>query len=245
MSIAVNAFLRLALAEIRVARAGDAVSPDDQDDALAIFNELLDSLNADGRALYTSSMTQFTLTPSLQPHTIGLAANTPTFAVSVGRPADIKAANLVLTNVTPNIRIPLNLRDDAWWMDQRARGVTASIPCDLFYSADWPNGAIYLWPVPLTAYGLELNFSTLLAQVAATDTFDLPAGYQQALRLTLAELLAPAFGQTVSQSTRDKARDARARVWGNNDVIPNLCTRDAGMPGGSGGGFSFLTGRIG
>lgn len=245
MSIVVNAFLRLALAEIRVARAGDVVSPDDQDDALAIFNELLDALNAEERALYTNNITTFTLTPSLQPHTIGLAANTPTFTVTIARPADIKFANLVLTNVTPNVRIPLNLRDEAWWMDQRVRGLTSSIPTDLFYASDWPNGAINLWPVPLTAYGLELNYSTLLAQVAATDTFDLPAGYQQALRLTLAELLAPAFGQTVAQSTKDKARDARARVWGNNDTIPNLCTRDAGMPGGSGGGWNFMTGRIG
>jgi hypothetical protein len=99
--------------------------------------------------------------------------------------------------------------------------------------------------VPSAAYQVELETWTLLGSVAdANVTLDFPPGYQQALRLTLAELCAPAFGQTVSTSTATKAREARARVWGVNDQIPNLMTRDAGMPGGRRGGFNYLTGQI-
>lgn len=244
MSIVVGAFLTAALAEIRVARAGDVLSPDDQDFALLIFNELLEALNIEDRAIYTSNFPTFTLTPNLQPHTIGLVANSPTFAVATARPARLTAANLMITAASPSIRMPLELVDEAAWMGIRARTVTAAIPRWLFYGDDWPNGSIYLWPVPTTAYGLELDIPKLLVAVAATDTMDLPPGYQQALRLTLAELLAPAFGQQVSQSTAMKAREARARVWAANDTIPDLVTRDAGMPGGRGGTYDYRTGQI-
>lgn len=244
MSLTVNAFLTATLAEIRMARAGDVVNAEDLDLTLLLFNELLDALNADSRAVYTRGFPTFTLTPGLNPHTIGLAANTPTFAVPIGAPRAVAAANLILA-APSSLRVPLSIRDDAWWMDVRARTVSASVPRDLFYSTDWPNGSLFLWPVPSVAYGLELETATLLAQVALADTLDLPFGYQQALRLTLAELAASSFGQTVSQTTKDKARDARALVWGANDLIPNAVTRDAGMPGGRGGGFNFLTGQVG
>lgn len=248
MSIVVNAFLTAALAEIRVARAGDVVNPDDMGLALMIFNEYLDALNADGRALFANTFQTFTLTPNLQPHTIGLAANTPTFAVPIGRPVSIQQANMVLAN---NIRVPLALIDDQAWGNIRAGAaqgqaitITSTIDRVLYYSSDWPNGSIYLWPVPSAANGLELVFETLLAAVALTDTLDLPMGYQQALRLTLAELLAPSFGQQVSPSTAMKAAEARGRVWANNDTIPTLVTRDAGMPGGGSrrGYFDYRTG---
>lgn len=240
MSIVVNALLTAALVEIRSARGGDVINPDDMDLALLIFNEYLDALNIDGRALYTTAFPSFTLTPNLQPHTIGIAANAPTFVVPIARPTMILGANLI---ISPSIRVPLTLRDGDWWMNVRARSVTSATPTDLNYSPDWPNGALNLLPIPNAANGLELQTRTLLAQVALTDTLDLPPGYQQLLRLTTAELLAAAFGQTVSASTAKAALEARARVWGANDVIPNLRTRDAGVPGGqSGGGFNYRTG---
>lgn len=244
MSIPVTDFLGAALAEIRSARAGDTVGGDDLAHALLVFNEYLDALNADDRAIYAVTFTTHTLTPSLQPHTIGLAANTPTLSVTTARPTKVIGANLVLTSVTPNVRVPITVRDRGWWLNVATRGITSTVPTDLYYSADWPNGSIYLWPVPTAAYGLELETSTLLAQVLQSDTLDLPPGYQQALRLTLAELIASSFGQKVSDLTARNAKIARARIWGNNDVTPNLCTRDAGMPGGRGGGFDYRTGEI-
>lgn len=248
MSIAVSDFLRLALMEIRSARAGDVVQPDDAGDALLIFNELLDGLNATPRAIYTNAFTTFTLTANLQPHTIGLAANTPTFTVTIGRPARIVSANLILSN---NIRVPLDLLNAQQWnaisagaAAGQAVTITSAVPMGLYYDPAWPTGNIYLWPVPDTAYGLELQTATLLAQVLSSDTFDLPFGYQQALRLTLAERLAPAFGQSVSRETAKAAQDARALIWGDNDEIPNAIA-DAGVPMGARGcGFNFLTGQV-
>jgi hypothetical protein len=238
-----------ALSELRVARAGDALAPEDQTFALQVLNELLDAWNADGQTVYNVGFATFTLTANLQPHTIGLSTNTPTFNVSVGRPVDLLAANLVLTN---NIRVPFILLNDTEWADIRAGAaagqtatITSAVPRRLYYSPDWPNGSIYLWPVPTTAYGLELETKTLLASLAATDTLSLPFGYQQALRLTLAELLAAPFGQSLSPMTVQKAQEARARVFANTVVTLNQRTADAGVPqGGNRGRFNFLTGEI-
>lgn len=240
MSIIVNAFLTAALAEIRVARAGDVVDPDSMDLALTIFNEYLDALNAEDRALYTTQFATYVLTPSLQPHTIGVTADAPTWAIAVARPVEIIRADLIISST---VRQPINIRDNAWWLNVRVPTVSSSIPTDLMYSPDWPNGAIYFWPVPSLAYSVLLEVNTLLAQVALTDTFTLPPGYQQALRLSVAELMAPAFGQQVSEATKAAAREARGRVWGNNITIPPLVTRDGGMPGGQSGGFDFRSGQ--
>jgi len=248
MSITAQDLIRLALLEIRVARSGDVVSPNLNADALLVLNEYLDRLNVTPRALYDTTQTTFTLTPSLQPHTIGLTANSPTFSVSINRPARIISANIVLSG---NIRVPVNILNEQGW-DAITAGaaagqsvtITSSIPTDLFYKPTWPNGSIYLWPVP-TANKLELRFETLLASLALTDTFTLPMGYQQALRLTLAELLAPMCGQEVSADTKRAARDAREAVWGTNDVSLDAMP-DVGMAAtGRGGGWNYKTGQIG
>src|SRR3990167_8565957 len=191
MAFTVQDLIRLSLMEIRSARAGDTVNPDDNADALLILNGYFDLLNIQNRALYYTTQTTFTMTASLQPHTIGLTANSPTFEVSVNRPSRILSANVVLSG---NIRCRVNVLNDQEWdalMAGAAAGqsvtITSSIPTDLHYEPTWPNGELFLWPVP-TANKLELRFETLLAALALTDTFTLPMGYQQALRFTLAEL---------------------------------------------------------
>lgn len=249
MSTTWSDLLTNALAEIRVARAGDVVNADDL--ALASYhaNLLLDLMNADGRALFATAFQTFTLTPSLQPHTVGLSANTPTFSVSVGRPTRILQANIILsTNVRVSLGDPLT---DAEWNAITAGAaagqtpnILTSVPQNLYYSADWPNGSIYLWPVPNAANGLEIEYETLLASVALTDTFSMPQGYLAALHFTLAEYLAPSFGQQASQETKDHGRKARGIVWGNNDVVPVIQQWPGGMPSDvRRGGFNFLSGQ--
>lgn len=255
MAYTVSDLITGALAELRVARAGDVLAAEQLTYGLQVLNELLDAWNADDHALYNVQFSTFTLTANHQPHTIGLSANTPDFAVSVGRPRAILRANLILAN---NIRVPFErlngqpgILDDEEWASIRAGAATgqsetisSAVPRHLYYSPDWPNGNIYLWPWANTAYGLELETTTLLAQVATTDTLSLPFGYQQALRLTLAERLAPGFGQTVDPATKQAALDARNRAFAQNATLPNLVTRDGGMPAARGARFNYLTGFV-
>ncbi len=226
-----------AAAELRVARAGDVLAPAIADLGLTLVNEILDLWNADDRAVYTELFADYTLTPNLSPHTIG---PTGTFVVA-SRPKSVIAASLNIGG-NPASFLPITVRDDPWYAALTVPGLTAAIPTDVYYEQDWPNGKLFFWPVPTTAYGVRLWSQTVLSAVTLATTFALPPGYQAALRLTLAEWLGPAMGQAVSASTARRANEARALVFGDNDDVPRIATADAGIGGrqSARGGFNWL-----
>lgn len=239
MSIAVNDFLTSALQEIRVARAGDVVSPNIMTMALSQANEMVDSLNANKLAVYDEPFADYTFTPSLNPHTIGSGG---TFNATQ-RPQEILGA-LVNLGGTPNAFSPITIRNRQWYEQQVTPGLTQSFPTDLYYDAAWPLGKIYFVGVPTVAYGVRLWLRVLLTSIALGGTLTLPPGYQEALRLTLAEKMAPSFGQSVSPETEEHAKNARALIWGSNVRILNQQTRDGGMPGAQPSGFNFYNGQV-
>ncbi len=59
-----------------------------------------------------------------------------------------------------------------------------------------------------------------------TATIDLPPGYESALMFTLAERIATPVGRAVPAKTETLAREARARIFDNNIVVPTLNIRD-------------------
>lgn len=230
-----------AFTEIRVARSGDVLAPEMLDQGLRAANSILDLWNANSRAVYAETIGDFTLTPSLSPHTIGPAG---TFVVTQ-RPVRIDYAALNLGG-SPVVYSPIEVRSKSWFQQVGVPGITTSMPTDVYYEPLWPLGKLYFYGVPNTAYGVRLWLRELLAAITdVTATFSLPPGYQRALTLTLAEALAPGNGQKASQDTVLAAREARAIVFGNNDEIPDLDTIDGGMPGCRGRGYNFLTGDVG
>lgn len=219
---------------------GEVLAGDISDDVLAKLNRILDNWNADQRFCYAERFDQFTITPNHNPHTLGPSGADFTYAV---RPVNLDAASVVDTSVSPNVQIQIRLKDWQWYSRQSVPGVTATYEVAAYYQPDWPNGSLYLWPIPTTAYKIELWTKTLLAQLKLTDTFSLPPGYWDAITLTLAEDIAPMYEQTPNPFLIQKAADARRRVFGNNVVIPKLATRDSGMPSGPAGSrWNYQTG---
>lgn len=223
----------LALREIGVVSMADAPDGDEMTLGLLLAGELLDAWSGDERVEFTSQFFTGTLTPGLQIHTIGVAANNPTFVVSTNRPIRIIAANLQLTNVSPVVNVPMNIRDDAWWMNERVQTLSTAIPTDLFYTPDWPNGGCYFWPVPNYPYGVQLEFATPFAQVAQTSVFTLPPSFQQAFRLTLAESMVGPFTVPMPQSLPQRALEARIRIASQGNLPPKLQSDMHFAPGGS------------
>jgi len=216
-----------AMLEIRVARAGDTPPATALAFTIQILNELLDEWNIDARAVYSNVFTAFTLTPNHQPHTFGTPAADFAFTV---RPVEVIKSRLILTNVTPNVYTPIEVRDEYWWNNVRVPGIATTIPTDLYYTPDFPLGHGYFWPVPTVAYGVEFLTRGLLAQVVENDDFSLPPGYKAALRLTLAERIASGFGKTVSRDTHVAAAMARGRIFGENEPDASISTQDSGLP---------------
>lgn len=233
-AIAVADYISGALTEFNVLQPGRSPTARDGDWCLFLLNELRDFWNAKRETVWAEIFSQFTLVPGLQPHTIGPTGATFTLAV---RPVTIDGASLLVNNVTPAVKNPINLRDYQWWLANStanqtyANTITSSIVTDIYYEPDWPNGKLFMFPAPTTAYGLILVTRTLLGPVVATDTIDLPPGGQRAFRLTLVEALCSSFGRAVPAQVEKLARQARAQFFGNNILVPALVTRTSGMPG--------------
>jgi hypothetical protein len=231
-----------ALVEANIYDIGEPISGEHATFGLKRLNRIIDQWAARKVYAWNVAFNAYTLTVNHQPHLIGLGLSSPDFAAP--RPVEIENAALILTNSSPNIDLPLNLRDDDWWAFKRVKSLASSVPTDIYYSPDVPNGALYLWPVPNFAYGLRLETWNVLAQI--TDpavAFVSPYGYELAVMLTLSEEICGPMGRTVPTDLAAKASRARAAIQRNNDKSPRTTTSEPGTRGrSSGGDFNYLTG---
>src|SRR5688572_3714886 len=105
-----------AMQELGILQSGETPSGDDADFVLSKGNRLIDNWNAKQENIYTSEFLTFPLVANVQPLTIGPAASAPNFVVTQ-RPVSIDAANVILNNNNPPVRVPLNIHTDPqWWM---------------------------------------------------------------------------------------------------------------------------------
>ena len=225
LEVVSNALMELgALAQGETAEAGDA------DFALSKMNRIFDQWSARRLFVYTVRFDEYTLVPNLQPHTIGPTG--ATFTVTQ-RPIRIESANIILDNVTPDVKTPLNIRDSDWWSNLTVPDIDTTLPTDLYYTPKWPNGEIYLWPVPITAFGIQLETWTVLGGFTGlADDFDLPPGYEEALTLTLAESLGPSFGIAPNVMLSNLAQKARVTIQSLNSKAARISSKDSGVPTG-------------
>lgn len=235
--------------ELGVLAMGETLNASTADAMRRLLERLLNNWNAEGWAVYATTFSTFTLTPSLSPHTIGTSA--ATFTVTQ-RPVEITDISLILPGGSPPVLVSLTQRDEQWYTAQTVPGIETDIPTDYFYDPGWPNGEIYFWPVPSAASDVRLTLRIVLDDtITLNDVITLPPGYQDAITMTLAEMAAPSFGAAALPAMPiilERARTCRARIFANNDVTPRLATRDAGMQGpntGSSGvrsAFNWLIG---
>lgn len=227
-----------AFRELGVLNAVDP--PTGEESTLGLFrlNKILDNFNADRDAIYAQVFTSLTLSPGVNPHTIGPSGATVTVSQ---RPVSIEGAQLIVGSVYSQIKV----RDRDWYRHRTNPTLSSAIVTDLFYEPSFPNGSIYFQPVPSSAYSVLLDVRVMLAAVTLADVFTFPPGYQDFLTMLLAIDLSGPMLVAVSPETRHKMQVAEARVGRNNIRIPRISTRDAGMPRGrpSGGNVS-TTGTV-
>jgi hypothetical protein len=231
-----------ALIEINAYDIGEQISPEHVTFVGNRLNQIIDQWAARKVYAYNVAFPAYTLTANHQPHLIGPGLAAPDFAAP--RPVAIENAALILTTTAPNIDLPLNLRDDDWWVQKRIKSLTSNVPTDLYYSPDFPNGALYLWPIPNFAYGIRIEVWTVLAQIVDFSlAFTAPYGYELAIMLTLAEEICGPFAHSVPADLAAKATRARATIQKNNDKSPRIDTAEPGTRGRSSkGDFNYLTG---
>ncbi len=188
-----------------------------------VANRMLDGWSAMAEKIYTTSHLQFALTSGIATYTIG-----PTMAdFSAARPTEILQANIVMTDVTPNIKVPLAVITEAQFADFQLLNYSASIPTYLYYNKDpqgSTNGVITLIGYPSSGRELELFVPSVFnnAMTSATSVI-LPEGYLDAFVLTLAENLLmyyPVKNKGTGEKIQEMARKARAALVRLNSISP-------------------------
>jgi hypothetical protein len=226
-----------ALAEIRVARGGDVVRAEDQALCLGFLNEVLERLAVTPHALYATQGLAFQLVPGAVSATLGPTGT----CITPRRPVRIQQVWVGVSGTT----VPVDLQTTRWIIDHFVAGVTAQVPASLSYNPTWPNGELNFWPVPSTAAPLSLSVDVEILAVAITDTIDLPPGYSELLRLWTAKKAAPSFAREFSTASQAALTECLGEIFGTNIArVPDLDTRDGGVPGGRGGTYDAQTGRV-
>jgi hypothetical protein len=245
----VNDIITDALIELQVLAPGEAQGIDNDlfNFALRKLNRMMDRWAAREIMAYNVAFnTTFTTIPGHAPHTIGPTGD---FVVAQ-RPVMIPSLSYNLQSGGQSIWLPLAPIDDDDWAMQTIPDLQSTVPTLYYYSPDFPNGSIYLWPVPQAAHLLRIELWGLLPiNNAAGGTMALPPGYWDAVVNNLALQLAPFAGPSaiVTPDLRKNALDGLRAIQGNNFKAPKITTQDAGMPKKSGGAsrpdFNFLTGK--
>lgn len=230
LSVATSVILTKALVELNAADAGGAVQPELAQLALDTLNQILDEWNAERGKLYADAFAPFTITPNLQPHTIGPAGAT---WVTTQAPVEIFGIQINLGG-SPAVYRYAKPRDAAWWQRRTAPGMTSDVPTDFYHDPTWttaaPYGSVYLWPVPLTAYDVQVHMRIVLGQLTANQVISLPPGYNRALMLSTSKALAPVLRKNWSPLQEQALVKVLRQITRNNTTVPRIQTRDAGMP---------------
>jgi hypothetical protein len=223
--------IRRAMEITNIWAAGETPNTAEANTALQELNFMLDQWAARKLFVYANQFPVYDLIANKQPLTIGTTENTPDFVVTTQRPIDIQSCGLILTNGS-SVEIPINMRDDAWWAGVTIKGLTSTLPTDLYYSADWPNGSLYFWPIPTVVNKVRLQIFTVIPQFASlTDVFSFPPGYADAISLSLAEYIANRFpGSIMTAQTMAKAAKARDTIQKLNNSSPRLVSDAPSSP---------------
>lgn len=241
-SITVKAadILNAAMREIGALATGEQPSIGDSADVLQKLQRLIDRFNAREPMVYNVNFTRFTLPVATQPVTIGPSGD---FDANQ-RPVKIYSCGLILTGTDPEVEIPVNIRDQAWWANNRVKNLESTLPTDLYYSPDWALGQCFFWPIPTQANDVRLETRLVLTEVRDYNaSFSMPPGYWDALVYSLAESIGPMFERPISADLLRLKAAAIKAIQVNNIASPRGHTGDAGMPGiGVRGNFDYYSG---
>lgn len=236
------------LVEINAADAGGTVQSELLDLGIDTLNMILDQLNANDRKLIADLFSTFTVTPNLNPHTIGPSGATWTYPIA--RPTEIFQASLILTSATaPLPYIPLTKLTTQQWQNLITPTLASNFANYFYYDPTYPNGSFYFWTVQQAAYQVQILTKQQLAQVTAATTFELPQGYWRALMMQLAQALYSPLRKPWTPAQEAQTNMACQEAFGLNAPNLLLATADAGMPvsGASSGrtqDFIWSTGQL-
>lgn len=183
---------------------GEAINGNEAANALVVLNEMLAAFSMEWGLINATTIESFPLIVGQTSYTIGTGGNFNTV-----RPDTL--FNQWILDTVAGIRYPLkHLSDNEY--NAIPLNTIQSIPKGIYYDDQYPLGVLYIYPTAGAAtYTLYLESIKPIMQFTTLNTaMNLPGEYFKALRLLLANDLAPEYGFEIPQSLQrdiDKARD--------------------------------------
>lgn len=197
---------------------GDTPSAAMLADALAVFNQLLDSWSAERLSVYATQDQQFTWTANTISRTLG-----PTGTLVGNRPVVLNDATYFKdpgTGISYNVKIINQQQYDGIAL----KTATSSYPQVIWVNDTHPNITITEWPV--ATKDLEWHFISVLelSQPATLGTtLAFPPGYLRAFKFNLALDLAAEFGMEPMPQVQ-KLAIATKRILKRNNNPDDIMT---------------------
>ena len=198
--------LNSALRKIGEFQAGETTASEISTVGRALLNTMLDGWAVERLSVYQISQLSNTWPAATVSRTIGATGNfTNTRPVKVDSAFFLDSAS----NKYPLIILYSREQYDGFVTPSTA----STYPEYLFYDPSYPNGTIYLYPVPSGAVTLKLNvWQTLQSFAGLATDLALPPGYQRAIEFNLAVEWAHEFGREVPRAVAAIAVQSKAAI---------------------------------
>lgn len=215
---------------------GEAVNGSEAANALVVLNEMLSAFSMEWGLINATTIESFPLIVGQTSYTIGTGGNFNTV-----RPDTI--FNQWIYDTVAGIRYPLKQIADNQYNSVPLNTIQ-SIPKAIYYDPQYPLGVLYIYPTAgLSTYQLNLESIKPIMQFTTINTvMTLPAEYFKALKLLLADELAPEYGFEIPQKLAQNIDRARELMKARN-FKRSVASFDAGISGRTRGG-TILDGFI-
>lgn len=212
-----------ALLLIGVGSPGDSLDPTITNKALRQVNRMLSTWSSEGGPVFVNSFDALNWTANQQSQTIGATGDLVTT-----RPKDISSIQVRVSNIDYDI----DMIDFKQYQSILIKDIGSDFPDVFAYEKTFPNGTIYLHPVPTTNVSVRITSIKPLDSLTLSGTVSLPEGYEEAIQYNLAVREAPTHGVIPSQEVKDIAFNSKQALIVMNEpkdeMWPDYLAPDSG-----------------
>ena len=191
--------IEAAYQELGILVSGGTLTTDDLTWGIGKLNRMLKSWSADGINLHYRI-----------PEVFNLVGGTPDYEIGAGATFDTVRPNMIEQAFIRDSDhdYPMGIRPAAeyWGLSEKT---TENRPLKLYYDPTYPNGTVYLYFTPNSAYTMHIvSQKPLITYASAKAEASLSGEYEDALVLNLAIRFASRYGRAISAQLRLDAKEA-------------------------------------
>lgn len=222
----VTEFLTGAMRKTGQYAPGEAISSADLNDALDVFNALLDSKSNNNYIVPNSVQNVIPLIPGKASYTIGTGGD-----INIQRPMRITAAYSRITTASSTVDFNCDIKPLEYYASIGLKTQPGPWPKMVFYNTSFPLGTMYFWPVPSATADFYFWTEQVLQSVSLNSVLSLPQGYYNYLQFFVAEMLMIDYGLPVPADILRLRREFERDIRSNNTYVGKDMAVDGAIVG--------------